>query len=31
MAVTLMTAFRPAWLSTFSDVRYLKTKATRGD
>jgi uncharacterized membrane protein len=31
MAVTLMTAFRPAWLSTFSDVRYLKTKPTRGD
>jgi uncharacterized membrane protein len=31
MAVTLMTAFRPAWLSTFSDVRYLKTKPRRGD
>ena len=26
MAVTLMTAFRAEWLSTFSDVRYLKTK-----
>jgi uncharacterized membrane protein len=31
MAVTLMAAFRPAWLSTFSDVRYLKTKPARGD
>lgn len=31
MAVTLMTAFRPLWLSTFSDVRYLKTKPDRGD
>lgn len=31
MAVTLMTAFRPTWLSTFSDVRYLKTKPNRGD
>jgi len=31
MAVTLMAAFRPAWLSTFSDVRYLKTKPTRND
>lgn len=30
MAVTLMTAFRPAWLATFSDVRYLKTKPDRG-
>lgn len=26
MAVTLMTAFRPHWLATFSDKRYLKTK-----
>lgn len=26
MAVTLMTAFRPHWLATFSDQRYLKTK-----
>lgn len=26
MAVTLMTAFRPQWLLTFSDQRYLKTK-----
>ncbi|MCB5191319.1 energy-coupling factor ABC transporter permease [Methylobacillus arboreus] len=25
MAVTLMTAFRPHWLITFSDKRYLKT------
>lgn len=24
MAVTLMTAFRPAWLSTFDDARYLR-------
>lgn len=30
MAITLMTAFRPTWLSTFSDVRYLKTKSNRG-
>ncbi|WP_334108768.1 energy-coupling factor ABC transporter permease [Methylobacillus sp.] len=26
MAVTLMTAFRPRWLATFSDKRYLDTK-----
>lgn len=26
MAVTLMTAFRPRWLATFSDKRYLNTK-----
>jgi uncharacterized membrane protein len=26
MAVTLMAAFRPTWLSTFNDKRYLKTK-----
>ncbi|MCB5185156.1 energy-coupling factor ABC transporter permease [Methylobacillus gramineus] len=26
MAVTLMTAFRPHWLMTFNDTRYLKTK-----
>ncbi|MCB5186608.1 energy-coupling factor ABC transporter permease [Methylobacillus caricis] len=26
MAVTLMTAFRPQWLMTFSDKRYLKTR-----
>lgn len=25
MTVTLMTAFRPAWLVTFSDARYLKS------
>ncbi len=31
MAVTLMTAFRPSWLVTFSDVRYLKTKPGRRD
>lgn len=31
MAVTLMTAFRPDWLSTFSDARYLKSKPRRGD
>lgn len=31
MAVTLMTAFRPAWLSTFSDARYLKTKPRHDD
>lgn len=31
MAVTLMTAFRPAWLATFDDARYLKTRTTRGD
>lgn len=26
MAITLMTAFRPAWLATFDDARYLKRK-----
>ncbi len=31
MAVTLMTAFRPAWLATFSDVRYLKSRPSSGD
>ena len=31
MAVTLMTAFRPTWLSTFSDVRYLKTRPKPGE
>lgn len=31
MAVTLMTAFRPAWLATFSDARYLGSKSRRGD
>jgi len=31
MAVTLMTAFRSEWLSTFSDVRYLKSKPKDGD
>lgn len=31
MGVTLMTAFRPIWLCTFSDVRYLKTKPNHGE
>jgi uncharacterized membrane protein len=31
MAVTMMTVFRPAWLVTFSDLRYLKSKPSRGD
>lgn len=26
MAITLMTAFRPGWLATFDDARYLKRK-----
>jgi len=29
MAVTMMTVFRPAWLMTFSDARYLKRKPNR--
>lgn len=29
MAVTLMTAFRPDWLATFSDARYLKRNSGR--
>ncbi|OIQ83360.1 cobalt transport protein CbiM [mine drainage metagenome] len=29
MAVTLMVVFRPAWLSTFSDLRYLKSNTDR--
>lgn len=29
MAITLMTAFRPAWLSTFDDIRYLGHKPRR--
>jgi uncharacterized membrane protein len=29
MAVTLMVVFRPVWLSTFSDVRYLKSSTDR--
>jgi uncharacterized membrane protein len=31
MSVTLMTVFRPLWLATFSDARYLKDKSHQND